>query len=221
MPHFYQCPTGRTDEIAAAIHTLDSLLQPPNSNRAVEPTVMLASLRAHSRPGVSSSDQAQEKLRARELFERVSKALSLPEQTHVSLNGHAHSLTRTQRKISEDVHVHTEIARLWYDEDLGRVDRALQEALRISESTGKVDPRLLNNLGVLQYFDSRFDQARVLYERALTDATGLDTAVGENMSTSILYNLARAYEAQGEDTMAKDAYDKLLSRHPEYVDGKI
>ncbi|THH01100.1 hypothetical protein EW026_g1546 [Hermanssonia centrifuga] len=211
----------KNDEIAAAIHTLDSLLQPPNSNRAVEPTVMLASLRAHSRPGVSSSDQAQEKLRARELFERVSKALSLPEQNHVSLNGHAHSLTRTQRKISEDVHVHTEIARLWYDEDLGRVDRALQEALRISESTGKVDPRLLNNLGVLQYFDGRFDQARVLYERALTDATGLDTAVGENMSTSILYNLARAYEAQGEDTMAKDAYDKLLSRHPEYVDAKI
>jgi RNA polymerase-associated protein CTR9 len=39
------------------------------------------------------------------------------------------------------------------------------------------------------------------------------------MSTTILYNLARIYEDQGEISMAKEAFDKLLSQHPEYVDG--
>ena len=59
--------------MAAAIHTLDTLIQPTNPQRSLEATVMLASLRAHPRPGVSSSDVAQERARARELFDRVSK----------------------------------------------------------------------------------------------------------------------------------------------------
>ncbi len=48
---------------------------------------------------------------------------------------------------------------------------------------------------------------------------GPDT--GEGMSTSILYNLCPSLRDQGEDGLAKDAYEKLLSRHPEYVDGKL
>jgi RNA polymerase-associated protein CTR9 len=40
------------------------------------------------------------------------------------------------------------------------------------------------------------------------------------MSTSMLYNLARVYEDGGDVAMAKEAYDKLLARHPEYVDGE-
>lgn len=66
------------------------------------------------------------------------------------------------------------------------------------------------------------------YERALTgvsalsgSAAGVKGADGEAMSTSILYNLARMYEDVGEHTMAGEAYDKLLERHPEYVDGRF
>lgn len=183
---------------------------------------MLASLRAHPRPAVSSSDQAKEKARARELFDRVCKMLSLPEQTHAPLNGHTAALTRSQRRVAEDVELHAEIAKLFYHEDLARVERALQEAVRLGEASGRVDPRLINNLAVLRHFAGRFDEARAMYERALTDASAVQgTREGDSMTTSILYNLARAYEAQGEDSMAKDAYEKLLSRHPEYVDGSF
>lgn len=34
-----------------------------------------------------------------------------------------------------------------------------------------------------------------------------------------MYNLARAYEDQGEVSLAKEAFEKLVSRHPEYIDG--
>ena len=32
--------------------------------------------------------------------------------------------------------------------------------------------------------------------------------------STVLYNFARVYEVEGEDDLAKDAYEKLLSRHP-------
>ncbi|TCD66299.1 hypothetical protein EIP91_001545 [Steccherinum ochraceum] len=209
----------KLDEIPSAIHTLDTLLQSPNENRSAEASAMLASLRANPRPGV---DHAQEKMRARELYDRVSRALRLPEDPHSQLNGHQHkALTSSGRNIAEDLEVHIEMARLWQGENSDKVERALTEALRISEAGGKPDPRLVNNLGALKHLDGKLDQARAMYETAITHASMMEGGKGEGMSTSILYNLARVYEDEGNETMAREAYDKLLTRHPEYVDAKL
>lgn len=202
--------------MAAAIHTLDTLLQAPNPQRSLEATVMLASLRAHPRPGISTVDLTQEKTRARELFDRALKGLEIED---ARFNGHGSS--RTSRTITDDMDMHAEIGRLWQGENLDRMGKALKEALRISESTGRVDPRLLNNLGCLQHLEGNFTEARSMYENALVSAAALSSDVAEGMSTSLLYNLARVYEDQGEDVLATDAYEKLVSRHPEYVDGKL
>ncbi|KAG6899837.1 hypothetical protein C0993_006355 [Termitomyces sp. T159_Od127] len=206
----------QNDEIAAAIHTLDTLLQPPNAQRSVEATVILASLRAHPRPGVSSSDVAQERAKARDLFDRVTKGFELDE---TRANGH--SAQKPPRLILDDMEMHLEIARLWQGESFERMGKALREAFRINETIERVDSRLLNNLAALQQMEGHFPEARALYERALTIALSLVTDQGEAMSTTILYNLARVYEEQGEETLAKDAYEKLVTRHPEYVDAKI
>lgn len=203
------------DEMAAAIHTLDTLLQPPNPQRSFEASVMLASLRAHPRPGVSGADAAQERIKARELYDRVLKSLEIEDARP---NGQSGS-SKAARRITEDMDMHAEIARLWQGESLDRMSKALKEALRISAASGQTDPRLLNNLGALCHLEGHFSEARSMYESALTSAAALGPEVGEGMSTSMLYNLARVYEDDGEDAMAKEAYDKLLSRHPEYVDG--
>ncbi|KAF8895729.1 RNA polymerase II-associated protein [Gymnopilus junonius] len=202
------------DEMAAAIHTLDTLIQPPNPQRSLEATVMLASLRAYPRPGVSSSDFAQEKIRARELFDRVAKSLELED-------ARTRGQSRISRGIADDVEMHVEIASLWQEESLERMGKALKEALRISQASGNVDPRLINNAGVLYYLEGNLDGARSMYESALTSATTLSSDIAEGLSTTALYNLARVYEEAGEENLAKDAYDKLLSRHPEYIDAKI
>lgn len=175
---------------------------------------MLASLRAHPRPGVSSSDVAQEKSRARDLFDRVTKGLELED---ARTNGIGRS--KTSRRITDDIEMHAEIARLWQGENLDRTSKALEEALRISQASGQTDPRLINNIGVLQHLEGNFSAARTMYESALTGATNLSSDVAEGLSTTVLYNLARVYEDEGEDDLARDAYEKLLSRHPEYVDG--
>ncbi|PPQ83611.1 hypothetical protein CVT25_006296 [Psilocybe cyanescens] len=204
------------DEMAAAIHTLDTLIQPPNPQRSLEATVMLASLRAYPRPGVSSSDLTQEKTRARELFDRVSKTLELED---VGANG---SVTnKVSRGIAEDIEMHAEIARLWQDENLERMGKSLKEALRISQTSDDIDPRLINNIGVLHHLEGNFVDAQSMYENALTSASSLSSDVAEGLATTILYNLARVYEDEGEDNLATDAYEKLLSRHPEYIDAKV
>lgn len=203
----------------AAIHTLDKLLQPPNPSKSIEATAMLASLRSHPRPGVSSADQATEKARARELFDQVCRTLGLPENSLPQLNGHTSHVNTSARNIAEDKELHIEISKLWQGESMDRLERALKEASRLSEASGQVDPRLTNNLAVLPHLDGNLSAARSLYEAALMHASSLGNESAEAMSTTILYNLARVYEDQGEENMAKDAYDKLLARHPEYVDG--
>lgn len=177
--------------------------------------VMLASLRAHPRPGVSSSDFAQEKAKARELFDRAIKTLEQDD----SRTSNGHIPQHTASYINDDLDMHIEIARLWQEESLDRTTRALKEALRLSEANEQVDPRLLNNMGALQHMEGNLAEARALYEESLTKAASLGPD-GEGMSTSMLYNLARVYEDSGDITMAKEAYDKLLARHPEYVDGE-
>lgn len=176
---------------------------------------MLASLRGHPRLGTSSSDALQDRARAREAFDRVSKTIELEDVR----NGGNQALSRAARSVVEDLDMHIEIARLWQGENLERMGRALNDALRISKARGQVDPRLLNNLGALQHLDGNLAEARTVYESALTSASSLPAEAGANMSISILYNLARVYEDAGDDTRATDAYEKLLSRHPEYVDG--
>lgn len=218
---FYTLPVclSTVDETAAAIHTLDGLLQPPNPQKSLEATAMLASLRLHPRPGVSSSDAAQERTKARELFDRVYRTIEQYEDVVAAQNGNAsRSEPPPPRAVVDDVELHIEFSRLLQTENLDRTGKIFREAVRISEEAGRVEPRLLNNLGVVSHLQSRFEEARTMYENALVGATALG-AEAEAMSTSVLYNLARAYEDLSDEAKAMEAYEKLLDRHPEYVDG--
>ena len=103
------------------------------------------------------------------------------------------------------------------------MQRLLSEAVSLVKARARSgtsgEPRLLNNLTVLKHLEGDVGGARGLYETALTTATGLGAEEGEGVATTILYNLAITYEDQHETGIAKEAYDKLLYRHPEYVDG--
>ncbi|KAI8993957.1 RNA polymerase II-associated protein [Trametes punicea] len=211
----------KNDETAAAIHTLDTFLQAPNNPKSLELMAMLASLRAYPRPGMSGTDKIEERKRARELFDRVCKAVGISGEGVSQTNGLSQTLTSSARKLGDDPEMFIEIAKLYQDESIDKMERAYKQALRNSEASGKIEPRLVNNLGALQHMEGRLDEAQGLYETALTHAAGLETSEAEAMSTSILYNLARVYEDQGEEAKAREAYDKLLARHPEYVDAKL
>lgn len=191
--------------------------------------VMLASLKAKDRPGTSSADAAADHQKARELLDSVLKTLEIGDTT--KMNGHA-IRSRTEayahRKavtlFGDDLELFIEAARLWQEQDRRKMISILEEAVRLVQSRTEAgqpgEPRLLNNLGVLKQYEGQHQEARLLYEKALTEASSTEGLAGENMSSTILYNLARVYEEQGEVSTAREAYDKLLGRHPEYTDGE-
>ncbi|TFY58741.1 hypothetical protein EVJ58_g6226 [Rhodofomes roseus] len=210
----------KNGELATAVNTLDSYLQQAQTSRQRSPEamVMLASLWANPIPGIDFT----EKGKARELYDQVSKTFGLPDAVAHATNGNQpHHTGRSSRRIAEDIDMHVEIARLWQNDNGERMRRALKEAWRISQATKQSNPRLVNNVAVLEYLDGHYDAARSMFETAITQASSLDSSTADGLSTTTLYNLARTYEEQGEESMARDAYEKLLDRHAEYVDAKI
>jgi len=175
---------------------------------------MLASLCAHPRPGLSSAETAADRKRSRELFEKIVRLTSSSKIPSI-------------KALGEDWQMHADIARLWQSDNLERAGKAYLEAARIevkpspSDPTiGVVDPRLSNNLGVIKHLESDLVAAQRCYQDAITVAAS-SPIENDGIITTVMYNLARVYEEQGDVSKAREAFDKLLGKHPEYVDGTL
>jgi Tfp pilus assembly protein PilF len=88
----------------------------------------------------------------------------------------------------DNVEMHIEFFHLLQSENLDRTGKTFCKAVWISEE-GHVDPRFLNNLGMILHLQLWFEEAQTMYENALVGTSILGTEV-EAMSTSMLYNLA-------------------------------
>ena len=211
------------DEILAAIHSLDVVVSQSESDvSCLECLIMLASLRAYARPALSASDAVTERGRARELFERVTGVFNSSHKG--SYQDQARNIYRVPtsgQALRDDVEMHVEIASLWHRENVGHASGALQDAIKVNSlGPPAISPSKLRcNLAALQHLNGAYAEARTMYEEALLAALSEGTPDSETSSATILYNLARVYEDTSEYNLARDAYLKLLSRHPEYVDG--
>jgi RNA polymerase-associated protein CTR9 len=220
------------DEILAAIHHLENVVAHSDSDvNCLESLILLASLRAHPRPAMTLEDAVTDRAKARDLYDRVTKVFEGVSGGPRHLNNTRSSLPgRTLNSIQslkDDVEMHLEIAALHYDENIEVATTSIQEAMRVNKlkttSSGSVvpvfPPRLQCNLAVLRHLSAGPAEARSLYEEALLASMAADSSNSDSTSTTILYNLARAYEDLTELNLARDAYLKLLRQHPEYVDG--
>ncbi|KAG8952026.1 hypothetical protein FRC04_005359 [Tulasnella sp. 424] len=196
------------DEIPAAVHSLDTALA--QKGDCVEANIMLASICSNPGPSYSSADAAADRKKARDIFDKLGRVVGA-------------SKNKALRYLGDDPDIHVDIAALWQNENLDRAARAYREAsrIRVAQNPGEpVDPRLLNNLGVVTHLEGDLTQAQALYEDAITSAATA-TAESDSMISTIMYNLARVYEEQGDSNKAREAYEKLLGKHPEYIDAKI
>ncbi|KAF8306266.1 TPR-like protein [Clavulina sp. PMI_390] len=215
----------QNDEILAAIHGLDTVvLQSESDLNSLEALIMLASLRNFPRPALSATDAAAEKVKARDLYERVMRVLNGTSSTfRLEASKTANRSVQSVQPLREDPAMHIEISSLWQRDNAEKALTALLEAMRINTLTSPPSvspPKLRNNIGVLKHLQGAHVEARAAYEEALP-ATLLEGGTdGELSSVTILYNLGRIYEDLSEFNMAKDAFGKLLGRHPEYVDAK-
>ncbi|KAF2841406.1 tetratricopeptide [Patellaria atrata CBS 101060] len=94
---------------------------------------------------------------------------------------------------------------------------ALKNALRTM-----LPPELTNNMGCFHYQAEKYPLARELFQTALNACINIGQknpdADSDALVTTISYNLARTYEAEGLLDEAKKVYEGLLERHQDYTD---
>jgi RNA polymerase-associated protein CTR9 len=98
-----------------------------------------------------------------------------------------------------------------------------EAALKNSIREG-LPPQLLNNMGCFYYQGEKYDQAREMFQAALSACIKVGEK-GEEMDTDALvttisFNLGRTYEANGLLDEANTVYEGLLGRHSDYTDAK-
>jgi RNA polymerase-associated protein CTR9 len=95
-------------------------------------------------------------------------------------------------------------------------------------------PQLLNNIGCFHFQAEKYAEAREDFQIALNacvkqgdrlqqeNGDGVDNVVDatDALVSTISYNLARTYEAEGIDEEARKVYTGLLERHPDYIDAR-
>lgn len=88
-----------------------------------------------------------------------------------------------------------------------------------------ISPQLLNNIGCFQFNAERYSVARENFQTALSACVkigerddGMDT---DALITTVSFNLARTYEAEGLEDEAKTVYSSIKQRHPDYTDASL
>ncbi|TKX25870.1 tetratricopeptide repeat-containing protein 4 [Elsinoe australis] len=109
--------------------------------------------------------------------------------------------------------------------DEERPDDAEDEATANAILRESLPPQLINNIAAFQFQTERYQQARELFQSALNGCVKVgdkdDEIDADALVTTISYNLARTYEAEGMLVEARKVYEGLLERHPSYVDARI
>jgi RNA polymerase-associated protein CTR9 len=117
--------------------------------------------------------------------------------------------------------------------DLEEMDEdEIEEERRIRREL--LPPQLLNNIGCFHFQAEKYAEAREDFQIALNacvkqgdrlqqeNGDGVDSVVDatDALVSTISFNLARTYEAEGIDEEARKVYTGLLERHPDYIDAR-
>lgn len=93
-----------------------------------------------------------------------------------------------------------------------------------------LSPQLLNNIGCFHFQAERYTEASEDFQIALNACvkqgdqakeSGQEDVDTDALVSTISYNLARTYEAEGILDEAQKVYQGLLERHPDYVDANV
>lgn len=214
------------NEFGIAINTFENVLR--RQPRCIEALANLAALRTHLAFTSSSSTEASsEKIKARELYEQITR-LFATRLKNPSANPEAEGIMPPRiRQVNSDPDLYVEIARLSSDTDINHALKAYRQSLMVREDLGKPIPAmLLNNIGVLEWKNGHLTEAQERLEKALAATASAvvgdetEREINERTAVCMLFNLGVICEQSGDKEKAKDIYERILLRHPEYVDAK-
>jgi RNA polymerase-associated protein CTR9 len=129
--------------------------------------------------------------------------------------------------VSHDVDIFLDLATLWHSEAIDKAIGAYQTASNIFRDASSDDEekpldvrqiRTSSNLGSLFLLQGNVDSAEREYQFALeklANETGQDAEI---LKIDLAYNLARAYEENGDVVKASQWYRDVLRQHPEHME---
>ncbi len=134
------------------------------------------------------------------------------------------------RGLMEDHLAFVLLAKLWQAENIDKAIEAYKTAIEIHTlartADGEYDSELTSqkmtsNLGVLYLLGGKTEAAMATISEVYGKLQSLDESEElDQLRTTVLYNLGRCFEADNNSTEAIVAYEELLKRHPEYVQGR-
>ncbi|PLW41930.1 hypothetical protein PCASD_12797 [Puccinia coronata f. sp. avenae] len=214
------------NEFGMAINMFENVLRRQPS--CIEALTNLAALRTHLAFNSSSSNEASsEKTKAKELYERITR-LFATRLKNPSINPDDEGIMPPRiREVASDPDLYIEVARLSSDTDINRAMKAYRQSLTVREDLGKPIPAmLLNNIGVLEWKKGHLAEAQEKIESALAATASAvvgdetEREINERTAVCMLFNLGVICEEAKDKEKAKDIYERILLRHPEYVDAK-
>lgn len=174
----------------------------------------------------AKDDKANERRKAIKNLEAVRQAWSHPSGRHhpdceVGLNL-ARLYEKESTEKSRQCLVEVEQMELERIANQRRAQHPDGEVEAPSELREYLPPQLLSNMGCFSYAAEQYEEARADFQMALNACVKLsqkeDAIDTDALVTTISYNLARAYEADGMLDEAKKVYEGLLERHGDYTD---
>lgn len=217
------------NDIDGAKLRLERMVQ---QSKSLEAMTLLGSLYAEDvfQPQMAAvkEDKLAEMRKATSLLEAVRLAWKDPKRKTSPDTSVLLSLARLYEQDSPDKSLQClqQVERMELDEvpDEDRPEDVEDDATMTALLREYLPPQLLNNMGCFHYQAERFAQARELFQTALNACVKVgdrDQAVDTDaLVTTISFNLARTYEAEGMLDEAKKVYEGLLERHSDYTDAR-
>ena len=129
------------------------------------------------------------------------------------------------RGIGDDPDIFVDLARLWQEDSvekaIGAYETAVSVAAEAENASRPVDLRKIrmsSNLGALFQLQGNMDTAERVYQEALQKLASETSKEADILKTVLAYNLARAYEDDGEVVQAAQWYRDVLRQHPEHME---
>lgn len=213
-----------------AKHRLERIVQ---QSKSIEAMTLLGLLYAEevyaNQANGMNEDKATETKKAIALLEQVRNSWKDPKKKHTPDSAVLLNLARLYESDSPEKSLQClqQVEAMEIDEipEEDRPEGIEDEAQMLAVLRESLPPQLLNNMAAFHYHAERYSQSRDLFQSALNACVKIgdkDPSIDTDaLVTSISFNLARTYEAEGMSTEAQKVYQGLLERHPDYTDARL
>ncbi|ORY32073.1 putative Pol II transcription elongation factor [Naematelia encephala] len=209
----------KNGNLREALNFIEQTAKRLNGKGPLEYTVLHACLLAYPHPGMKDDELAKNRLTARNMLTEVHNLVA---------NASTEEDWARLRGVGQDADVFLDLAKLWQDESLDKAIGAYQTAVTCSsddaEDGATVNTRsvrISSNLGALFQLQGNVETAERMYQEALQKLAQDTGNESEVLKTVLAYNLARAYEEEGDVVKATQWYRDVLRQHPEHMESKV